>query len=69
MNNKTIQTIDFTLLGKRNNSTAINDVLSNLFVYFIHKNNLEIGQKDTFLKVLSEKNLPMLDMAKQFAIH
>lgn len=69
MNNNAIQTIDFTMQGKINNSTAINDVLSNLFVYLIHQNNLEVGQKDTFLKVLAEKNLPMLDMAKQFAIH
>lgn len=69
MNNSTIQTIDFTMLGKSNNSTAINDVLSNLFVYLIHQDNLKIGQKDTFRKVLAEKNLPMLDMAKQFAIH
>jgi hypothetical protein len=69
MNKITIQTIDFTMLGKSNSSTAINDVLSNLFVYLIHQNNLEVGQKDTFLKVLAEKNLPMLDMAKQFAIH
>ncbi|WP_423999531.1 hypothetical protein [Maribacter sp. IgM3_T14_3] len=69
MNNNTIQTIDFNMLGKNNNSTAINDVLSNLFVYLIHQDNLEVGQKGTFLKVLAEKNLPMLDMAKQFAIH
>lgn len=69
MKNKTIQTIDFTMLGKSNNSTAINDVLSNLFVYLIHQDNLELGQRDTFIKVLAEKNLPMLDMAKQFAIH
>ncbi|MDF0718346.1 hypothetical protein PY092_19455 [Muricauda sp. 334s03] len=69
MNNNPIQTIDFTMLGKSNDSTAINDVLSNLFVYLIHQNNLEIGQKGTFLKILAEKNIPMLEMAKQFAIH
>lgn len=69
MKKNTIQTIDFTMLGKSNNSTAINDVLSNLFVYLLHLDNLEVGQEGTFLKVIAEKNLSMLDMAKQFAIH
>ncbi|PCE64953.1 hypothetical protein [Sediminicola luteus] len=69
MNKNTIEIIDFSLSTTNNNSTAIINGLKNLFVYLIHQNNLEVGQKDTFLKVLAEKNLPMLDMAKQFAIH
>tara|TARA_R110002167_G_scaffold74193_2_gene207796 strand:- start:945 stop:1658 length:714 start_codon:yes stop_codon:yes gene_type:complete len=68
-NQNTIEIIDFSLSTTSSNSTAIIDGLNNWFVYLIHQNNLEVGQKDTFLKVIAEKKLPMVDMAKQFAFH
>ena len=69
MNKNTIEIIDFSLSRNSKSSTAIIDGISNLFVYLIHQSNLEEAQKDTFLKVIEEKNLPMVDMAKQFAFH
>lgn len=69
MNKNTIQIIDFDL-SLINKGLSVEIVsISNLFVYLIHENNLEKAQKKTFLKVIEEKNLPMVEMAKQFAFH
>lgn len=69
MNKNTIQIIDFDL-SLINKGLSVEIVsISNLFVYLIHQNNLEKAQKTTFLKVIEEKNLPMVEMAKQFAVH
>ena len=68
-NQNTIKIIDFSLSETSKSSTAIIDGIGNLFVYLIHHNNLEVGEKDTFLKVISEKNLPIVEMAKKFAFH
>jgi hypothetical protein len=68
-NQNTIKIINFSLSETSNSSTAIIDDIGNLFVYLIHQNNLEQAQKKTFLKVIEEKTLPMVDMAKQFAFH
>lgn len=69
MKKNTIQIIDFALSGNNISSTAVIDGISTLFVYLIHKSNLQEIQKNTFLKVIEEKNLPMVEMAKQFAFH
>ncbi|MBD0851906.1 hypothetical protein [Maribacter arenosus] len=69
MNKNTIEIIDFTLSGNSKSPTAVIDFISNLFVYLIHESSLEKTQKKTFLKVTEEKNLPMVEMAKQFAFH
>ncbi|MFX0557169.1 hypothetical protein ACOCEA_10235 [Maribacter sp. CXY002] len=69
MNKNTIKIIDFSLFRDSKIATPIIDSISNLFVYLIHQNNFEVAQKDTFLKVIVEKNLPMVDMAKQFAFN
>ena len=69
MNKNTIEIIDFSLSINSKSSSAIMKGISNLFVYLIHQNNLEKAQKKTFLKVIVEKNLPMVTMAKQFAFN
>lgn len=69
MNKNTIQIIDFDSSGT-NKSLSVTIVgISKLFVYLIHESNLADVQKNTFLKVIEEKNLPMVEMAKQFAFH
>ena len=69
MSKNTIKSIDFSLSGNNISSTSVSYGMRNLFVYLIHQNNLEKTQKKTFLKVIEEKNLPMVEMAKQFAFH
>lgn len=68
MNKNTIKSIEFGLSGNIS-PTSVSSGISNLFVYLIHENNLEKAQKKTFLKVIVEKNLPMVEMAKQFVFH
>ncbi len=69
MKKNTIQIIDFALSGNNKSPNVILVVISNLFVYLLHQSNLEESQKKTFLKVIQEKNLPTVTMAKQFAFH
>ena len=69
MNKNTIEIIDFASSGNSKSSTALIDGISKLFVYLIHESSLEKTQKKTFLKVIQEKNLPMVEMAKQYAFH
>ena len=69
MNKNTIEIIDFSLSRNSKSSSALMKGISNLFVDLIHQNNLEKAQKKTFLKVIVEKNLPMVEMAKKFAFH
>lgn len=69
MKKNTIQIIDFALSGNSKSPNVILVGISNLFVYLLHESNLEESQKKTFLKVIQEKNLPTVTMAKQFAFH
>ena len=69
MKKNTIQIIDFALSGNNKSPNVILVGLSNLFVYLLHESNLEKTQKKTFQKVIEEKNLPMVTMAKQFAFN
>lgn len=69
MNTKVFEIIDFDLsMGNKSPSVA-NTAISTLFVYLVHEGNLEETQKNTFLKIIEEKNLPIVEMAKQFAFH
>tara|TARA_R110000744_G_scaffold135782_1_gene245373 strand:- start:1168 stop:1878 length:711 start_codon:yes stop_codon:yes gene_type:complete len=69
MNKKAIPIIDFDLSRMKESPSVITVGISKLFVYLIHESNLEEAQKKTFLKIIQEKNLPMVEMAKQFAFH
>lgn len=69
MNTKVFEIIDFDLSTGNKSPSVANTAISTLFVYLVHEGNLEETQKNTFLKIIEEKNLPIVEIAKQFAFH
>lgn len=55
--------------GELDNPEASSIAISQLFAFLLHQGYLSNSQKDTFFKAIKEKNLPMVNMAQDFALH